>query len=708
MKQILQDLREGNTILAEVPCPGPRPGNLLIDSMASLVSIGTERMMISFGKAGWLEKVRRQPDKVRQVIEKIKTDGLVTTYQAVNSKLDQKVCLGYSNVGRVRSVGDRVDGFQEGDLVVSNGPHAEVVSIEENLCAKVPSGVEPHHAAFTVVGSIGLQGIRLLQPTLGECFVVTGLGLIGLLAVQMLRANGCEVIGIDFDSKKCALAGKFGAQTCDLSKGEDPLSLAHEVSGGKGVDGVLITASTSSNEPVHQGAQMCRKRGRIVLVGVTGLELSRADFYEKELSFQVSCSYGPGRYDPDYEQNGNDYPIGFVRWTEQRNFEAFLGLLARGSIDIEALVSHRYPFSRALEAYQHVDGTDALGIVLEYSQEGREKARNRQVKLEERTSGSGQSGVVGVIGAGGFTGQVLLPALAATDAKLKTIVSSKGVSGTENGQKFGFAVSSTDSSAPFEDSEIDTIVITTRHNSHASMVCQGLEAGKNVYVEKPLCIYPEELERVVDVYQKSSSPFLMVGFNRRFAPHIMKAKSLLDGTAAPLAMTMMVNAGSIPAEHWTQDPKIGGGRLVGEGCHFIDLLRFLAGSRIVNVARFVCGSADIVGPKDSVTVVLEFEGGSTGTIQYLSNGNKAVSKERLEIFCGGRVLQIDNFRRMVAYGFSGFRKLNLWRQDKGHAREMVELVAAVKGGTGSPIPFDEIVEVTKASFVAAGLTDLMS
>ncbi len=483
--------------------------------------------------------------------------------------------------------------------------------------------------------------------------------------------------------------------------------MADEVSGGKGVDGVLITASTSSNEPVHQGAQMCRKRGRIVLVGVTGLELSRADFYEKELSFQVSCSYGPGRYDPDYEQNGNDYPFGFVRWTEQRNFEAFLGFVGSRSIDIESLVSHRYSFSRALEAYQHIDGADSLGIVLEYSQEGREKARSRQVKLQERTSGSGQSGILGVIGAGGFTGQVLLPALAATDAKLKTIVSSKGVSGTQNGKKFGFAVSSTDSSAPFEDSEIDTIVIATRHNSHASMVCQGLEAGKNVYVEKPLCINPEELDSVIDAYEKSSSPFLMVGFNRRFAPHIVKAKSLLDGNAAPLAMTMVVNAGSIPVEHWTQDSKIGGGRMVGEGCHFIDLLRFIAGSRIVNVARLVCGSADMEGPKDSVTVLLQFENGSTGTIQYLSNGNKAVPKERLEIFCGGRVLQIENFRRMIGYGYSGFRKLNLWRQDKGHAAEMVALIAAVKGSKGSPIPFEEIVEVTQASFVAAGLIDGM-
>ena len=703
MKQILQDLRGGETLLVDVPSPKVSAGKLLLRSVASLVSIGTERMIIGFGKAGWIEKVRQQPDKVRQVVEKIKTDGLVTTYEAVNAKLDQKIPLGYSNVGKVLEVGAGVEGFKGGDLVVSNGPHAEIVSVEKNLCARVPDGVDPCHAAFTVVGAIGLQGIRLLRPTLGETIVVTGLGLIGLLAVQMLRANGCRVIGIDFDSRKCAMAESYGAVVCDLSKGENPLAIANVVTGGCGVDGVLITASTRSNEPVHQAAQMCRKRGRIVLVGVIGLELSRADFYEKELSFQVSCSYGPGRYDPVYESHGIDYPLGFVRWTERRNFEAVLNLLADRKLDLENLVSFRCPFEEALSAYGRVDNSDSLGIVLEYPQSSSSDevllATNQPLRSARRER---QKAVLGLIGAGNFTGQVLLPALSATGARLKTIVSSLGVSSTQHGKKFGFEVSSTDSEEVFKDSEIDTVLVTTRHNSHASLVIKALEAGKNVFVEKPLCIEPSELLQIISAYEKRPSGFLLVGFNRRFAPQVVKARELLNGVTEPMAITMVVNAGAIPPEHWTQDSTVGGGRIIGEGCHFIDLLRFLVGSPIEFVSRFVCSPPTGSGPEDTVTIVLSFKDGSTGTIQYLANGSKQVAKERLEVFAGGRVLMIDNFRSMRGFGFSGFKKLNFWRQEKGHREEMAAFVSAIQHGNSAPIGFNEIVEVTWASFVAAG------
>ena len=711
MRQILQDLRNGETQLTSVPAPLVMTKGLLIQSVSSLLSIGTEKMLIEFGKASWVNKARRQPEKVLQVIDKIKTDGLVTTLNAVNSKLDQAIPLGYSNVGRVIEVGEGIEGYIEGDLVVSNGPHANIVRVEKHLCAKVPDGLTPDQASFTIVGSIGLQGIRLLKPSLGECFVVTGLGLIGLLSVQILRAHGCRVIGIDFDSRKCALAKRFGAEICDLSAGQDPLMIASHVTSGRGVDGVLITASTKSNEPVHQGAQMCRKRGRIVLVGLTGLELLRSDFYEKELSFQVSCSYGPGRYDPEYEGRGQDYPIGFVRWTEQRNFEAVLRLMTEGKLDVEPLISHRYAFDDALEAYKQIDSPNTLGIILSYDDLQEQPAFHltTAVKLAEQKPEQVVAGCFGVIGAGGFVGQVLVPALARTDARLKSVVSSKGVTGTQLGRKFGFEISTTDSKTVVDDDEIDTVLVATRHNSHASLALEALEAGKHVFVEKPLCVNPDELNRIVEVYSRldrlGRNPFLMVGFNRRFAPHVVKAKQLFEGDATPKAMNMVVNAGFIPSDHWTQDPRVGGGRIVGEGCHFIDLLRFLADSPISLVRRMACQDSTKSNPEDTVSIQLGFENGSTGTIQYLANGNRMVAKERLEIFCGGKVLMLNNFRQMRGYGFEGFKKMNLWRQDKGHQSEMSALVSVVRSSKPSPIPFSEIVEVTRASFSAAGLVN---
>jgi predicted dehydrogenase/NADPH:quinone reductase-like Zn-dependent oxidoreductase len=710
MRQLLQDIRGGETQLVDVPAPVNHPGCLLIQSVSSLVSLGTEKMMINFGKANWINKARQQPDKVRQVLEKARVEGLFTTFNAVNAKLDQAIPLGYSNVGRIISVGKGVDGFSDGDLVVSNGPHAEIVSVEKNLVVRIPDSISSEEACFSVVGSIGLQGIRLLEPTIGECFVVTGLGLIGLLSVQILRANGCRVIGLDYDSKKCNLARQLGADVVDMSKGEDPIDCARKLTEGRGIDGVLITASTTSNDPVHQGALMCRKRGRIVLVGVTGLELSRADFYEKELSFQVSCSYGPGRYDTDYETKGQDYPLGFVRWTENRNIEAVLELIGSERIDVKPLISHRFAFGDALNAYEQISSGGALGIILKYRDDSEfvsPERMDRRVELGDRSLKVPSNVVVGVIGAGGFTRQVLLPSLARTSSRLKTIVSSKGVSGTQLGRKFGFECSSTDIDSVFSDQEINTVVITTRHNTHTSFVLKAMESGKGVFVEKPLCLNWDELEEIEKCYQdlreSGEKPLVMVGFNRRFAPQVVKMKQLLASTTEPKAMTMIVNAGFIPSDHWIQDEAIGGGRIVGEGCHFIDLLRYLADSRIADVKYSYCADPGRSGLRDCVTILLEFENGSTGTIQYLSNGNKAVSKERLDVYCGGKVLILDNFLKLRGYGWKGFSKMNLWRQDKGHAAELVALVHAVKAGKEAPIPFEDIIEVTKASFIAAGL-----
>lgn len=702
-------------MLAEVPELGRAAGQLLIQSESSLISIGTEKMLIDFGKSGWIDKARKQPDKVKQVLQKIRTDGITATYNAVSSKLDQPIALGYANAGIVQESGDIHGRFSIGDRVISNGPHAEQVCVPVNLCAPIPDGVSSEHASFTVVGAIGLQGIRLLNPTLGETIVVTGLGLIGLLCVQMLKAQGCRVLGIDFDSRKCGLARKFGAQAVDLSKGEDPIAAALAYSKGHGIDGVLITASTTSNEPVHQAANMCRKRGRIVLVGVAGLQLSRADFYEKELSFQVSCSYGPGRYDPNYEEKSQDYPLGFVRWTEQRNFEAFLQLLADKRIDLDSLISHRYEFKEALKAYQEVGEGNALGVVLNYPRletnsayKGQNVRAERTIHIASAATNKPSSVCVGYIGAGGFSGQVMLPALSKTSARLKTIASSKGVTGTHLGKKFGFEQSSTDIDSIIADPEINAVMITTRHNSHAKFVKQALAAGKRVYVEKPLCLNPSELAGIVELYtcqeDLGNNPFLMVGFNRRFAPQIVKIKSLLSGVTDPKAMVMTVNAGWIPNDHWVHDLTIGGGRIIGEGCHFIDLLRFLASSPIVSVSSSVCAKRNTKSCCDTMTISLDFEDGSIGSVHYFANGHKGYPKERLEVFSGGRVLQLDNFRRLVGHGWESFSKMNLWNQDKGHQAEMNALVSAVSSRKSCPIPFDEIVEVTRASFVTAGLS----
>ncbi len=523
MKQILQSLKTGATTIADVPCPAVQRGQLLIRSTHTLISAGTERMLVEFGKAGWIDKARQQPDKVRMVLDKIKTDGLLPTIETVFNKLDQPLPLGYCNVGVVLETGSGVTGFAPGDRVVSNGKHAEVVSVPVNLCAKVPDAVSDAEAAFTVLGAIALQGIRLVGPTLGEAVVVTGLGLIGLMAVQLLRAQGCRVLGLDFDPAKLALARRFGAETVDLAAGQDPLAAAQAFSRGRGVDAVLITASTQSNEPVRQAARMCRQRGRIVLVGVTGLELSRADFYEKELRFQVSCSYGPGRYDPNYEERGQDYPVGFVRWTEQRNFEAVLDLLAESRLDVKPLISHRFALADAEQAYALVGGAGpSLGVLLRYptvAEQPEIVLRQQTVALAPPSSptplspgerGDGphpqplshgkRGGVaIGFIGAGNYATGVLIPAFKEAGARLRTVASNGGVSGLHAGRKFGFAATTTDTATVFADPEVDAVVVITRHDSHARYVIQALRAGKHVFVEKPLCLTLEELAEIEQV-----------------------------------------------------------------------------------------------------------------------------------------------------------------------------------------------------------------
>jgi predicted dehydrogenase/threonine dehydrogenase-like Zn-dependent dehydrogenase len=706
VKQILQSLKTGRTEIAEVPCPKAKEGQLLLRTTHTLVSAGTERMLVEFGKAGLIEKARQQPDKVAMVLNKIRTDGLLPTLEAVFNKLDQPLPLGYCNVGVVADIGKGVAGFAPGDRVASNGKHAEVVSVPVNLCARIPDAVSGDEAAFTVLGAIALQGIRLVQPTLGEAVVVTGLGLIGLMTVQLLRAHGCRVLGLDFDPQKLELARRFGAEVVNLAAGQDPLAAAEAFSRGRGVDAVIVTAATKSSEPIHQAALMCRKRGRIVLVGVTGLELSRDDFFKKELTFQVSSSYGPGRYDPNYEEKGQDYPVGFVRWTEQRNFEAVLDMMADGRLDVKPLISHRFMIDEAERAYELVGGAGpSLGILLEYLGDGSVLERRTvslttqtRVASNERNTGSA---AISFIGAGNYATAVLVRAFKESGARLRNVASSAGVSGLHAGRKFGFEATTTDTDALFGDSATDALVITTRHDSHAHFVLKALDAGKHVFVEKPLCLTLDELVRIEEKYsellaRQGAAPVLMVGFNRRFAPQVQKMKQLLAGVSGPKSFVMTVNAGAIPADHWTQDMETGGGRVIGEACHFIDLLRFLADAPIKT--HSVMGMASATG--DTVTISIYFVDGSLGTVHYFANGSKSFPKERLEVFAAGRVLQLDNFRKLQGFGWPGFTKLNLWRQDKGQKACAQAFVDAVLGAA-APIPFEEIIDSSRTSIEIA-------
>ena len=702
MKQILQNISNGETSIVDIPSPKNIPGSLLISTSNSLISAGTERMLIEFGKANYLQKARQQPDKVREVIDKVRTDGVFSTYEAIKSKLDQPIPLGYCNAGVV--INSMVEGFSSGDRVISNGNHAEIVRVPKNLCAKIPDEVDDESAAFTVIGSISLQGIRLTNPTLGETVVVSGLGLVGLISVQMLLANGCRVLGIDYDSERCALAKSFGAEIVDLSKDQDPLEICSSFTSSHGADAVIITASTESNELIHEAAQMCRKRGRIVLVGVTGLNLNRDDFFEKELTFQVSASYGPGRYDSNYEENGNDYPIGFVRWTEQRNFEAVLEMMRSGSLNLKSLVTHRYSIEDGLKAYKALEESSSLAILIDYKDKVKNAEGTRTISLKKLKSNL-QTGNnipnIAVIGAGNHASRTLIPALKKTKGNLHTLYSSGGVSGFHHGIKAGFQNTSTDIDEIWSSKEIDTVVVATRHDNHAELVVKALDNGKNIFVEKPLALTLGQLKNIDDAVQKykedkGADPILMVGFNRRFSPHVIKMRSLLQQKKEPKSIIMTVNAGFLPKEHWLNNPEIGGGRIIGEGCHFIDLMMSLIGKPIIAHQSVAIGSnLYSKNQNDNVAINLSFEDGSIGTIHYLSNGGASFPKERIEVFCGGSVLQIKNYITLKGYNWKGFNKLRSFKQDKGQAACAKSFIDAIINNNHSPIDYSEIKETSR-------------
>lgn len=705
MRQILQNLKIGNMELAEAPCPTANSGMVLIQSRASLISAGTERMLVEFSKGNLLQKARSQPDKVKQALDKIRTDGLMPTLEAIFNKLDEPMPLGYCNAGVVIGVGSGVTDLQIGDRVASNGPHAEIVCAPRHLCAKVPDGVSDEAAAFTVLSSIALQGVRLAEPTLGENVVVFGLGLVGLLTVQLLRANGCAVLGVDMNPQRLQLAEAFGAQVVDLGAGCDPVKAALAWSGGDGVDAVIITASAKTDDIMHQAAESCRKRGRIVLVGVVGLNLRRDDFYKKELTFQVSCSYGPGRYDESYEQLGQDYPLPYVRWTEARNFEAVLRAMATGSLNVAPLITHRFALDHAVSAYEKIQNDRAaLGVVLEYP-EVVDPTRCVRVTVPgnapSATDAAGRA-VVGVIGAGGFALSTILPALAKTGARLKYVAGSRnGAAIAHAARKFGAENAVTDYRLLLNDAEVNAIFIVTGHHTHARLAREALEAGKHVFVEKPLCLNEQELLEIQGAYNGigGARPLLMVGFNRRFSPHVVQIKKLLTGRSEPLTMSMTVNAGLIPAEHWTQDPARGGGRIIGEGCHFIDLLTHLAGAPVSRVSAMMVGEGSALR-EDKMSILLGFADGSVGTVHYFANGSKSYPKETLEVFSDGRVARLENFRQTLGYGFKGFKRLKTWRQDKGHSAEVAQFIECVERGGAPLIPFEDLASVTRASFAA--------
>lgn len=682
MKQILQDLKSGQTLLADVPAPGCEPGHLLIRTRATLVSQGTEKMLVEFGKASLLQKARSQPDKVRQVLQKIRSDGLIPTMEAVFRRLDEPLPLGYCNAGEVIAVGEGVAGFSAGDRVASNGPHAEIVSVPANLCARIPDGVGDDEAAFTVAGSIALQGIRLVAPTLGETVVVVGLGLLGQLAVQLLRANGCRVIGFDYEESKVALARAAGVEAHGVGGESDPVRIVAGATAGLGADAVLITASTRSNEVIRQAARMSRKRGRVVLVGVVGLELNRADFYEKELTFQVSCSYGPGRYDHAYEEKGFDYPAAFVRWTEHRNFEAVLAAMAARTLDVRPLVTKECPVEQCGEVYANL-GAAGLATILRF----RADSSTATSLALPAAPAAGSAGQLAIVGAGNFTKMTVLPALAKARVPVGCIVSAGGVSGTHLARRNGIARSTTDFDSVVADPAIAGLIIATRHDLHARQAAAALRAGKHVLVEKPLCLSAAEL-RLVEQALAEGKATLSVGFNRRFSPHAVKLRELLGSPARPLTLVATMNAGAIPAGHWVHDPETGGGRLVGEACHFVDFAIFATGSLIDAVcAAPLAGGASPAG--DTASILLRHRNGSVSTVNYFANGHRSSPKERVEVFSEERVLVLDDFRELRGFGFKRFDRLKTG-PDKGHAAQFGEFARRVREGGGPLIPWAEV------------------
>ncbi len=698
MKQVVQSARTGELEVLEVPAPQVSRGSILVRTRASLVSAGTERSMTAFAQSNLLEKARARPDLVRQTIEKAKRDGVLDAIDAVRNRLDQPMPLGYSAAGEVIEVGADVTEFRAGDRVACAGAgiavHAQLIVVPRNLAVVIPAEVTFEHAAFTTLGAIAMHGIRLADVQLGERVAVIGLGLLGLLTVQMLRAAGCVVIGTDPNAARCDLAARLGAQWAGGDTGEFAAHIA--ATGGHGADAVLITADTPSDQPVELAGDVARRRGVVISVGAVGTRLPRKTYFEKELEFRVSRSYGPGRYDAEYEQKGRDYPYAFVRWTENRNMRAFAELVATRAVDPDPLITHRFEIEDAARAYDLVTGKSDepfLGIVLRYSSEP--EAARRTMMADARPAAAAGEITLGVAGAGLFANAVLLPAIAATPGiKLIGVASGGGLSARRAAERFGFAYCASGAEELLGDETISTLAIVTRHRDHARLTEEALRAGKNVFVEKPLCLTADELEAIVRAYQSlPRRPMLMVGFNRRFAPFVGAIREAFRGVAEPLVVTCRVNAGALPRDHWLRDPEDGGGRLRGEGCHFIDLIIDLARDRVRRVTAR--------GSEDNFVVTLELENGSIGTLAYLGNGSRDLGKELIEVFGGGISARLDDYRTLhIAGGAKATRARSRLRQDKGHRAEWAAIARHLSGGGPAPIPFEELVHSTRVTLAA--------
>jgi len=708
MKQVLQDVRTGEVAVAEVPSPKVLPGCVLVRMAASLVSAGTERASSEFARKNLLQKAKARPDLVREVMAKIQRDGLFSALGAVRNRLDQPSALGYSSAGTVVGAGEGVNDLRPGDRVACAGAgfavHAEFACVPRLLTAPIPGGeatVSFEEAAFTTVGAVALHGMRTAEAKLGDVVAIIGLGLLGQLTVQILKAAGCRVLGMDIAPGRAALALRLGAEAACTTDSEFR-DLCRQASGGQGADSVIIAAETSSSAPVHLAAEVARDRGIVVSVGVVGLELDRRPFYEKELDFRVARSYGPGRYDVAYEQKGRDYPIGYVRWTETRNMQAFLQLLAGKKLDLQSLITHRFPVESARGAYELITGEahePHLGVLITYSEEAAETSR-----VEVRASAPNTAGrkevSLGLLGAGGFAMSTLLPAIKQiSGVEFAGVCAANGSHARHAADKFGFRYCATDEAQILEDAAVSTIAIATRHNLHAVQVLNALHAGKHVFCEKPLCLREEELAGMVTAYSAANS-LLMVGFNRRFAPMAVSMKKFLAEIQEPLAMHYRVNAGYLAPDHWLNDPEQGGGRMLGEVCHFVDFLSFLAGAPPVEVqTRALANSGQYSG--DNVAVSLQFANGSQGAITYLANGDRRFSKERIEVFGGGSVAVLEDFRslELIRHGRKRIFRSRL-RQDKGHRAEWQAFASAIRNGSQAPISFAELVATTLATLAA--------
>ena len=705
MKQILQNMNDGKTIVADVPVPALKPKMALVQTAASLVSAGTERMLVEFAGKNLVGKASARPDLVRQVISKAKREGIITTIEAAFNKLDQPMALGYSSAGTILEVDERLTGFKPGDRVACAGGgyavHAEYAIVPGTLLVHLPDNVDFESAAFTTLGAIALQGFRLSNPQIGESVCVIGLGLLGLLTAQISRAAGCSVFGIDLSIERVKLAEKLGFQS---ALRENCIDLVPGLTNGRGFDHVLICADTSSNDPVELAGQIARDRGSVVAVGAVGLEIPRKIYYEKELDLKISRSYGPGRYDPLYEESGVDYPIGYVRWTEGRNLQAFVDLLSGARIDVKPLISHKFSIEDAPRAYDLITGKvnePFLGVLLTYPHEAGETDLIRKIVLPQKAAASLEKISVGVLGAGNYAQAVFLPILNKTGrVEFKGIATASGLTAKNAAQKFGYGYASSSEDEILHDPAINVVVILTRHQQHSGQAITALQNNKAVYCEKPLALNNSQLNEIESVLNNPGCPLLTVGFNRRFAPMAVQLAEFFHERTEPMMINYRVNAGFLPLTHWLHDPEQGGGRIIGEGCHFIDFITFLVGNSPVSVSGLALPDNGKY-KQDNVILTLKYPDGSIGTVTYLANGNKNSGKERVEVFSGGKIGILDDFRvlDLITEGSKHSFHSRL-RQDKGHAAAWSAFLDSVSTGKNAPIPYDQLLATTRASFAA--------